>query len=194
MENINLKIILASIRENRFGDKPAKWIMEHAEKQDGVSAELLDLRDYQLPIFAEGISPSQIKGDYGKPDVDRWAKKISEADAFIIVTPEYNHGYPSALKNNIDYIYKEWNKKAVGFVSYGSTGGARAISQLKQVAVELQMSPIRTSVHIFFPWTLVDEKGELKPGALDVNEKSAQIMLDQLLWWARALKLAREVK
>ena len=194
MTNINLKIILASIRENRFGDKPAKWIMEHAEKQEGVSAELLDLRDYQLPIFAEGISPSQIKGDYGKPDVDRWAKKISEADAFIIVTPEYNHGYPSALKNNIDYIYKEWNKKSVGFVAYGSTGGARAISQLKQVAVELQMSPIRTSVHIFFPWNLVDEKGELKPGALDVNEKSAQIMFDQLLWWARALKVAREAR
>ncbi len=192
MKNINLKIILASIRENRFGDKPAKWIMERAQKLEGVSVELLDLRDYQLPIFAEGISPSHVKGDYGKPDVDRWAKKIAEADAYIFVTPEYNHGYPSALKNNIDYIYKEWNKKALGFVSYGSTGGSRAISQLKQVAVELQMAPMRTSVHIFFPWNLVDEKGELKPGSLDNNEKSAQIMLEQLIWWAKALKAARE--
>ena len=192
MNNINLKIILGSIRENRFGDKPAKWIMEHAQKLEGVSVELLDLRDYQLPMFSEGISPSHMEGDYGKPDVDRWAKKIAEADAFAIVTPEYNHGYPSALKNNIDYLYKEWGKKAVSFISYGGTGGARVIQQLRQVAVELQMAPIRNSVHIFFPWNLVDEKGELKPGAFDANEKSAENMLSQLLWWAKALKSARE--
>lgn len=192
MNTINIKIILASIRNNRFGDKPAKWIMERAQKLEGASVELLDLRDYQLPMFAEGVSPSHVVGDYEKPEVNRWAKKIAEADAFVIVTPEYNHGYPSALKNNIDYLYKEWNKKAIAFVSYGTTGGGRVIQQLRSVATELQMAPIRNSVHIFFPWNLLDEKGELKPGAFDVNEKSAENMFNQLLWWANALKSARE--
>lgn len=194
MDKINLKIILASIRSNRFGDKPANWITERAQKIDGVSVELLDLRDYQLPMFAEGVSPAHVEGDYGKPDVDRWAKKIAEADAFIIVTPEYNHGYPSALKNNIDYLYKEWNKKPVCFVSYGATGGARVIQQLRLVAIELQMAPIRNSVHVFFPWNLLDESGALKPGVFDVNEKGAENMLAQLLWWAKSLKSSREAK
>ncbi len=119
MDTVSIKIIVGSIREGRFGDKPAAWIFEHAKRMTGWDVELLDLRDYELPHFAEPVSPAQIKGDYGKPDVDRWAGKIAEADGFIMVTPEYNHSISSALKNNIDYLYKEWNKKAVGFVGYG---------------------------------------------------------------------------
>jgi len=188
---IRIKVILASIREGRFGDKPAKWVTDIAKKVDGASVELLDLKDYQLPMFAEAVSPKSVPGAYGKPAVDAWAAKIAEADGFIIVTPEYNHGYPASLKNNIDYLYKEWGHKPVCFVSYGVTGGARAIQQLRGVAIELEMAPIKNSVHFFDPWNLVDEKGYLKPGAFDGKEKIAEAMLIELIWLAKTLKTAR---
>ncbi len=190
--SLNIKIILASVREGRFGDKPAEWITTIAKEKEELSVELLDLRDYSLPIFQEAVSPAQIKGKYRTPEINRWAEKIAEADAFIVVTPEYNHGYPSSLKNNIDYIYKEWNNKPVCFVGYGSTGGARVIQQLRQVSTELQMAPIRNSVHIMSPWFLTKTDGSLKARVLDVYVKSAESMLVQLIWWANALKKARE--
>ena len=192
MEKLNIKIILASIRDNRFGVHPAKWISGIVGGKDDVSVELLDLRDYQLPMFAEAISPKYVDGDYGDKAVNVWAEKIKTADGFIIVTPEYNHGYPSSLKNNIDYLYKEWNNKPVCFVGYGGTGGARVIQQLREVAIELQMAPVQTSVHIFNPWNLVDEKGELIPGVLEESNKTAEIMLTQLTSWAKALRTLRK--
>ena len=143
-------------------------------------------------MFAEAVSPKNVEGAYSDPAVNAWAAKIEQADGFIVVTPEYNHGYPASLKNNIDHLYKEWVKKPICFVSYGGTGGARAIQQLREVAIELQMAPVRNSVHIFDPWNLVDEKGDLKPGVFDDKVKSAEMMLDQLIWWAKTLKTARE--
>jgi NAD(P)H-dependent FMN reductase len=191
MDKLNIKIILGSIRENRFGDKPAKWIYDIASVMPEISVELLDLRDYKLPIFAEAVSPAQVKGEYASEEVNVWAKKIAEADGFVIVTPEYNHGYTSALKNNMDYLYKEWNKKPVVFVAYGNSGGTRAVEQLRQVAIELQMAPVRNAVHINAPWNLVEPDGTLKAGALDAYATSAKNMLDQLIWWTKALKVAR---
>jgi len=190
--SLNIKIILASVRDGRFGDKPAKWILGHAKKVDDIKVELLDLKDYQLPIFSDATSPAYVTGKYGKKEVDAWAKKIAEADGFIVVTPEYNHGYPATLKNNIDCIYREWNKKPISFVSYGSTGGARVVQQLKEVAIELQMAPIRNNVHIMNPWFLTEEDGSLKAGVLDVYDQNAQSLLTQLVWWAKALKEARK--
>lgn len=194
MEKLNIKIIIGSIRENRFGDKPAKWIFEIAKKMPEISVEILDLKDYLLPIFSETISPSYVKGKYAKKETNLWAKKIAEADGFIMVTPEYNHGYPPSLKNNIDYLYKEWNQKPVAFVAYGSVGGSRAVEQLRQVAVELQMAPIRNAVHINMPWNLLEQDGSLKVGALKPYAIAAQNMLVQFVWWARALKVARNKK
>ncbi len=196
---LHIKIILASIRENRFGDKPAQWILEHVKQLESagdstIHVEVLDLREYELPFFAEAVSPIYVAGAYGNPAVDRWAQKIGEADGYIIVTPEYNNGYPTSLKNNIDYLYKEWNNKPVCFVAYGSTGGARVVQQLREVAIELQMAPIRNSVHIMNPWLLVEENNALKSGALDMYNKNAENMLQQFMWWMRALKNAREEK
>ncbi len=191
MDKLTIKVIVGSIREGRFGDKPSAWIYEHAKKMENWDVELLDLRDYELPPFAEPVSPAQIKGAYGKPDVDRWAGKVGEADGFIIVTPEYNHSFSSALKNNIDYLYKEWNKKAVSFVGYGMSGGASAIQQLRNVATELQMAPIRNEIYIMSPWNLTEEDGSLKAGVLDQYDRSAGNLLKQLDWWARALRDAR---
>ncbi len=192
MDKLKIKVILASIRNNRFGDKPANWITALAGEVPEFSVELLDLKNYQLPLFAEGTSPAQVEGAYGKPDVDKWAGKIAEADGFIFITPEYNHGYSSALKNNLDYLYKEWNKKPMAVLSYGGAGGARAVEQLRTVAIELQMVPIRNSVNIINPWMLTEMDGSLKAGVLDPYVKGAQNTLAQLSWWAKVLKEARK--
>ena len=171
MDKLNIKVILASVRDGRFGDKPAKWIAEIAKEVENFTVELLDLKDYPLPIFSEAISPAYVQGEYANPLVNRWAEKISSADGFIVVTPEYNHGYPSSLKNNIDYLYKEWNKKPIAFVGYGTTGGAFSVGQIRQVAIELQMAPIRIAVHIASPWNLVLKDGTLKSGAFDIYKE-----------------------
>lgn len=190
---LKIKIILGSTRPSRFSDKPGAWIFEEAKKKDGVEAELLDLRDYPLPFYNEPTSPAAVKdGAYPNDIAKKWAAKIGEADGFIIVTPEYNHGTSGVLKNALDYIYAEWNDKPVGFVAYGGVGGARAVEQLRGVVIELQMAPIRSAVHIPQHWNLLDEKGNLKDGALDPFKRAAGALLDQLAWWAAALKTARE--
>ena len=194
MDKLKIKIILASIRNNRFGDKPANWISALAEQMPEFSVEILDLKDYQFPLFAEAISPAQVEGSYGKPEVDKWAGKIAEADGFIFVIPEYNHGCPPSLINNLDYIYKEWNKKPMCVVSYGGVGGARAVEQLRTIVIEQQMVPLRNSVNIMNPWMLSEMDNSLKAGALDGYVKTAQNMLVQLFWWANVLKEARNKK
>ncbi len=190
---IKIKIIVGSTRENRFSDKPAAWILGMAKKREGIDVELLDLRDYQLPFYDAPMSPSMVKDSAYPNEIARsWAQKIKEADAFVIVTPEYNHGISGVLKNALDTVYAEWNNKAAGFVAYGGVGGARAVEHLRGVMVELQIAPIRNAVHIREPWNLLDEKGNLKDGVLDPYQSSAEALLDQLLWWAKALKAARE--
>lgn len=198
MDTLKIKIIIGSTRQNRFSEKPAQWIFEEAKKLEGVEAELLDLRDYPMPFFDDPMSPSMAKGQYSNEVVKKWAAKINDGDAFIIVTPEYNHGYSAVLKNALDVIYPEWNRKSVGFVSYGSALGSRAVEQLRQVAVELQMTPIRNAIHIpvdiFFAAMM--GKGPTGPEMFQPIREGmmgdrVQIFFDDLLWWARALKVAR---
>ena len=107
MDTIKIKVIIGSTRQNRFSEKPAQWIFEEAKKLEGVEAELLDLRDYPMPFFDDPMSPSMAKGQYSNEIVKKWADKINDGDAFIIVTPEYNHGYSAVLKNALDVIYPE---------------------------------------------------------------------------------------
>lgn len=189
---IKIKVIAGSTREGRFSDKAAAWIAEEIKKQKGIAVEVLDLRDYEMPFFNEPVSPSYKQEPYKNEAVARFTKKIEEGDAFVIVTPEYNHGTSAVLKNALDWVYQEWNNKPVAFVSYGSAGGARAIEQLRQIAVELQMTPIRNSVHIpgeqYFP--VLFGKANASDLFSSQSEKS-EAMITQLLWWARALKNAR---
>lgn len=188
----SIKIILASIREGRFGVHPAQWALAGAQKElPDCAIELLDLRDYMLPVFAEPVSPKYVKGEYRLPEVNRWAEKIAEADAFLMVTPEYNHGYPSSLKNNIDYLYKEWGKKPVAYIGYGLSGGASSISQLRTVATELEMVPMRTEIYIKDPWNLTHHDGSLKEAALDGYTPVLTRQLEELSWWACVLRDAR---
>ena len=145
---LNIKVIAGSTREGRFSDKAAAWIAEEIKKQEEVVVEVLDLRDYNMPFFNEPMSPSFKQEPYTNEAVTRFTKKIEEGDAFVIVTPEYNHGTSGVLKNALDWVYPEWNNKPIAFVSYGSVGGARAVEQLRLNAIELQMAPIRAAVHI----------------------------------------------
>lgn len=191
-DTLNVKIILGSTRPKRISEHLTPWVLEQVKKAGGIEAEVLDLRDYPMPFYDEAVTPSGIKdGNYEKDVVKKWAQKIEEADGYIIITPEYNHSIPAVLKNALDYVYYPWNKKAVGFVAYGTVGGARAVEHLRGVAAELQMVSARVVVHIPAPWSLQDESGAFKPGALEPFEGAAKGMLEQLIWWGKAAKGAR---
>lgn len=183
-------IILGSTRENRQGEKAARWIYKLAIERGDLAPEMADLRDWPLPFFNEPKLPSTMGGKYSSDLISRWAEKVSSADGFIFVTPEYNHGYPAVLKNALDHLYPEWNQKPVAFVGYsgGVGGGSRAIEQLRQVVVELQMVPIRYSVILPGMWQAFNDDGSIKNEA---DIKRARGMLNQLSWWAKMLKIAR---
>jgi NAD(P)H-dependent FMN reductase len=190
MSKPKIAIIISSTRDTRFGEKPAKWVHEYAAARDDIDAEIVDLRDFPLPLFNEVASnawaPTQ--NEVGQ----RWQKKLAEFDGYIFVTAEYNRSITAALKNAIDFAYPEWNRKAAAFVGYGSVGGARAVEHLRTIAVELQMAPTRNGVHIqgadfFAVWQQgkdLRELAHLEPGV--------KTMLDELVWWTKALKTARD--
>ena len=145
---LTMHVIIGSTRQNRFSEKPARYIFDELKKKENIQVELIDLRDWPLPFYDEVISPAVNKGNYASELGKKWAAKVGEADGYIMVTPEYNHGYSAVLKNALDWVFPEWNGKPVGFVSYGNAGGARAIEQLRQVVIELEMVPIRSAIHI----------------------------------------------
>jgi NAD(P)H-dependent FMN reductase len=185
-----LAIVIGSVRPNRFADHPAQWIAEIAKKRGDFAVELIDLKDYPMPLFDEAASPL-----YGRSESDvarRWQKKMAEFDAYVFTAAEYNRGPTAVLKNALDYAYTEWNQKPVSFVGYGGVGGARAIEQLRLNAIELQMAPIRNGVHIQLPVYLAVVKEGKKLGEFDFLQQSAKDMLDQLAWWTHALRAARE--
>ncbi len=185
---LNIKVILSSVREGRQGEKVAKWILSQIKQQKDLSVELVDLKDWPFPYFNNPLSPSHPDFKQNSEMGSKWEEMVKQTDGFIIVTPEYNHGYPASLKSALDQTYYPWNKKAVGFVSYGSVGGARAVEQLRQVAVELQMAPIREAVHIMGVRSAIDENGQPQDQAL--NDK-AKGFIESLIWWTKALKDAR---
>ena len=193
---LKIAVILGSTRNGRFGDKPARWILDEVKKRKGVQAELLDLRDYRIPFYDHPASPAWSQGPFGDDTTQAWTKKIAENDAFIIVAPEYNRGYSAELKNAIVHVYGELNNKPVGFVSYGSVGGGRAVEQLRLVAIELQMAPIRQGVHIFFDlyMSILKDEVPVDPAKFASVQQPADALIDQLIWWGEALKAARTTK
>jgi len=187
-----ISVIVGSTREGRFGEKPAQWILQHLMKRDGVDARLLDLRDYPMPLFHQPATPAtRGRPPYKNDVVMRWTAAIAQADGFIVVTPEYNYGPAAVLKNAIDWVYPEWNRKAIGFVSYGSAMGARSVQQLRHTAIELQLAPIRSSVHIPVATRLAHYRGGDVEAGLAELEAPARALIDDLLWWTAALKAAR---
>jgi NAD(P)H-dependent FMN reductase len=194
MTKLKILVILGSTREGRYGDKPAHWIRGRIDEHPALAAELVDLRDWPLPLFDQGRPPARVTdGNYGHPLANRWAAKVGEADGFVMTAAEYNHGYTAVLKNALDWLCREWRRKPVTFVGYGGMGGARAIEQLRQVAIELEMAPLRHAVHIpkdVFMATM-KETAPASPALFAPSEPSAKAVVEDLAWWAQALRQAR---
>ena len=186
---IRIGIILASTREARRGAGYAAWIHALAGERADTAFELIDLRDFVLPAYAYDKPPTAVERDYADPIARAWSEKIHGLDGYIVVTPEYNHGYPGQLKNAIDHVFTGWFYKPIAFVSYGgNAGGARAVEQLRAVACELRMVPVRGEVNVRLIGVALDDA--LRPTD-PYYTRAANAMLDQLLWWARATKQAR---
>jgi NAD(P)H-dependent FMN reductase len=191
MEKLHIGIIIGSTRAGRFSEYPAQWLAELGLNRPDLMCTILDLREYDLPFLTDAINPSKKNGVYEDASVTRFAETVRACDGYIVVTPEYNHGYPAVLKNAIDHIKGEWGRKPVAFVSYGTLGGARAVEQLRLVYIDMGTVPLKHAVHIVAPWELRDETGVLKAGTLDMYEKAATTMFDDLSWWAKTLKAGR---
>src|SRR5882757_3158093 len=190
MSKPRVGIVISTTRTGRFADKPVEWLWNLVSRRTDMEFEIVDLRSYPLPFFDEPMSPA-----WGTPKnevAQRWGQKVAELDGFIFVTAEYNHGVPAVLKNALDYAYPEWVKKAAGFVGYGAVGGSRAVEQLRLVAAELQMATIRTGVYIQgADFMAVWREGKDLKG-ITYLETGVKDMLDQLVWWTKALKTARD--
>ena len=187
-----VSVIVGSTRQGRFSEKPARWILGQLRSRSGIEAQLLDLRDFPMPFFDQPLPPSMAShAPYEHEIVKKWTAAIAHSDAFIVVTPEYNYGTSAVLKNALDWVYPQWQRKAVAFVGYGAAMGARAIQQLRETAIELQMAPIRHSVHIPVATLWAHFKGGDVDAGLVELEPAAKTMIDDLLWWTQALKTAR---
>jgi len=187
-----LSVIVGSTRQGRFSERPARWILQHLKQRTSIDARLLDLRDFPMPFFDQPMPPAMPgRPPYENEVVKAWTAEIARSDGFIFVTAEYNYGPPAVLKNALDWVYPEWNRKAAAFVSYGSVSGARGVQQLRETAIELQMAPVRSSVHIPVAtlWAHF-QGGDVETGLAEL-EASAKTMIDDLLWLTAALKTAR---
>ncbi|HEX2857534.1 MAG TPA: NAD(P)H-dependent oxidoreductase [Propionibacteriaceae bacterium] len=184
----NLTVIIGSTRPGRAGLPIAQWFVERARQHGGFTVETADLAEIDLPLLDEPNHPRL--GKYTHQHTRDWSARIDRADAIVFVTPEYNYGYPAALKNAIDYLHNEWRDKPVGFVSYGGVAaGTRAVQQLKQVVTTLKMVPVVESVNIPFHASFIKE-GRVE--ANDVMVQAADAMLDELLRLDSALRPLRE--
>ena len=189
---LKLALIIGSTRPNRFADTPAQWIVEGVAGRSDFSLDVLDLRDQGLALFEEPAPPLFTGGVFGDPAAEAWRRKIGQYDGFIATAAEYNHGPTAALKNALDSAVFEWRRKPIAFVGYGGVGGARAIEQLRGVAVELHMAPIKAEVNIAMePYLGVVRDGKALddyPYLVEARDK----LFDEIAWWAGALKTARE--
>ena len=187
-----ISVIVGSTRQGRFSEKPAQWILQHLQKRSDVDARLLDLRDFPMPFFDQPVSPATPgRAPYEHEVVKKWTAAIAESDGFVFVTPEYNYGPAAVLKNALDWVYPEWNRKAAAFVSYGSALGARSVQQLREAAIELQLAPVHAAVYIPVATLWAHYKGGDVGAGLAELEAAAGKMIDDLLWWTAALKAAR---
>jgi NAD(P)H-dependent FMN reductase len=182
---------MSSVREGRFCEQPAQWILEMASARPDMQFEIIDLRDYPLPLLGQPDKPT-LDGASSADVAWRWQNKIQELDGYLFLTAEYNHSITGALKNALDYASSEFSKKPAAFIGYGGVGGARAVEQLRLICVELQTAPIRMAVHIGMePYRAVVQEGK-SLSDFDYLNDSASTMLDELSWWTHTLKTGRD--
>jgi NAD(P)H-dependent FMN reductase len=186
----NLKIITATVRPGRKGPIITNWIAEKARQHGGFDVEVLDLKEINLPLMDETNHPSLKK--YEHEHTKRWSAKIDEADAFIFVTAEYDFNYPAPLRNALEFLFHEWGYKAAGIVSYGGvSAGTRAYNSLKSDLSSFNMAPLTKAVHLpFFTQFIKDEK--FTPN--ETLEKSAEVLLNELVRWTKGMKIIKENK
>jgi NAD(P)H-dependent FMN reductase len=188
---MRIAIIVGSTRPGRKGTTVARWVNDQAQQRDDVPGkvdfDLVELEDFDLPLLEEPTVPAAADRDYEVPETRAWSEAIDRYDGFVFVTPEYNHGVPAAMKNAVDVLGPEWANKAVGFVSYGSDGGVRAVEQWRTVLANLQVSDVRAQVSllVFEDW----KDGDFTP--LDRREGEVQAMLDQLVEMTEAVRTLR---
>jgi NAD(P)H-dependent FMN reductase len=184
-----LTVIIGSTRPGRAGLPIAEWFVARARKHGGFRVEVADLAEIDLPLLDEPNHPRLHQ--YTKQHTRDWSARIERSDAIVFVTPEYNHGYPAAIKNAIDYLHQEWRDKPVGFVTYGGVAaGTRAMQQLKQVVTTLRMVSVVEAVNIPFHTQFIDDDGRVQ--ANETMEQAADAMLDELSRLDGALRPLRE--
>src|SRR5712672_2743206 len=184
---LKIAIILGSTRPGRNGEAVAKWAYEIAQERSDAKFELVDIKDFNLPLLDEPMSP--IMGQYTHQHTKDWSAKIASFDAYVFVTPEYNHATSATLKNAIDFLYHEWVNKAAGFVGYGGAAGVRAVENLRLIMGEMQVADVRAQVGLSL-FTDFENFSVFKPAPQ--QEQSVNAMLDQVIAWGGALKTLRE--
>jgi NAD(P)H-dependent FMN reductase len=187
MAQLRISVIVGSVREGRISLPIANWVMDRIALRGEFDAELLDLAEWALPMFAEPNPPAT--GRYTGEKQRAWAERIGMADGYILVVPEYNHGMSAVLKNALDTVYAEWGRKPVAFVAHGGMGGARSVEQLRQVTVAMAMAPLSVAVHL-------QGAAKLREGdrfnAGEIEDRRLSALFDELLWWGNALRAARQ--
>ncbi|GLF93818.1 NADPH-dependent FMN reductase [Streptomyces yaizuensis] len=185
---LGLVVIIASNREGRLAPVIADWFLEHARAHGGYDVDVVDLAHADLPVAL-----SNDPGPAGTEALERVTPRLAAADAFVVVTPEYNHSFPAGLKNLIDWHFTEWRAKPVAFVAYGGmSSGLRAVEQLRQVFAEMHAVTIRDTVAFHNVHTRFDEEGRPRDPA--GSDTAAKAMLDQLAWWGETLREAKAVR
>lgn len=186
---LNIAIIIGSVRPNRVGPAVAEWFHETVKDTKDVNFDVIDLKEVDLPLLDEPMPP--MMGQYANDHTKQWAETIKKYDGYVLVVSEYNHGYSANLKNALDYLYAEWNKKPVAFVSYGVVGGIRAVEQLRTIVVNLDMVPLNAHVWVNIFGGGLDKDGKVVPEAVQGNGGVDALVAD-LVWWGNALKTARK--
>jgi NAD(P)H-dependent FMN reductase len=184
---LKIAIILGSTRPGRNGETVAKWVLETARKRGDAAYELIDLADHPLPLLDEPMPP--LMGQYTKPHTIQWSNVIQPFDGYVFVTPEYNRSVPGALKNAIDFLFREWNNKAAGLVGYGAGGGHHATTALRGILSELKMAHVRTELNLSL-YTDFEDFSVFRPTS--DHEETLNRMLDELSAWSSALRGVRE--
>src|SRR3954468_14036784 len=186
-----IAVIIPRTRQGRFADRPATWVTERL-RREGLDVDVIDMRDHDLPSF-DGPSPMYAPRQYATPAIAAFGRRIDEADAYIVLASEYNHGYTGVFKNASDHLFAEWDRKPIAFVAWGNVGGARAVEQLRSVAIEFGMAPIRPAVHIL-PEVLVPAMTAptYDAGLFAALEPKLDTLVAELTWWTSTLRWARE--
>jgi NAD(P)H-dependent FMN reductase len=188
-----IQIIIGTTRPGRFSEKPTAWLVDRLSGRDDLELETLDLRDHPLPMYESPVPPARANREYHDERIVRLGEAVDRADGYIIVTSEYNHGYPGVLKNAMDHVFPEFTRKPVAFVGYGNVGGARAVEQLRLVAAEFEMASLRHAIHILPDVMIAAMRTD--PFSIELfaslDQRLVQVV-DDLVWWARALHAGRE--